>query len=306
LADKEGQRDLESVELPIVLGTANFGQEYGVSRGSKFLSNFEIDQILSCAVRQEIKFLDTAPSYGQSEILLGNFGLEEFQVTSKIPPIPTDVSDVSKWIYSHFRHSLRRLKIDRLCCLLVHQSDQLLGSGGVAIIDAMRSLIDTGEVEKLGVSIYDPSELSVLDSRGLLDFMSVVQGPLNVFDQRIVHSGWLKRLKSRGFEYEARSLFLQGVLVEDKEKLPPYFERFSDYLDAWSRFVSSEGQSLVNMAITAISGTEGVSRLVVGVNSQSHLLEVIRAAKCTRRPQGLDFAVPTELLDPRAWPHVIL
>lgn len=306
MADKEGERDLKSAELPIVLGTANFGQEYGVLLGGKPLSILEINEILSCAVMSEIKLVDTAPSYGESEVLLGNFGLEGFAVTTKMPPIPADVPDVRKWVHFHFRRSLRRLKIDRLCCLLLHQSGQLLRSEGVAIIDAMRSLVDTGEVEKIGVSIYDPSELSMLDSRGFLDLISVVQGPLNVFDQRIFHSGWLKRLRSRGLEYEARSLFLQGVLVEDKDKLPPYFGRFDDYLDEWSRFVSSEGQSLVTMAITAISGIEGVSRLVVGVNSQSQLLEVIRAAKCTRRTQGLNLEVPTELRDPRAWPHVIL
>ena len=51
----------------------------------------------------------------------------------------------------------------------------------------------------------------------------VVQFPLNIFDRRIIDSGWLDKLKKKGVELHARSIFLQGLLLLDKKDLPKKF-----------------------------------------------------------------------------------
>ena len=45
--------------------------------------------------------------------------------------------------------------------------------------------------------------------------IDVIQAPLNVLDQRIDHSKNLNFLKRKKIEIHVRSIFLQGVLVDE-------------------------------------------------------------------------------------------
>ena len=45
-------------------------------------------------------------------------------------------------------------------------------------------------IEKIGLSIYNPNELDLY----LKNYnFEIVQAPLNIFDRRIINSGWLKK-----------------------------------------------------------------------------------------------------------------
>ena len=43
--------------------------------------------------------------------------------------------------------------------------------------------------------------------------IDVVQIPYNILDKRVIYSGWYRKLKKIGIEVHARSIFLQGLLV---------------------------------------------------------------------------------------------
>ena len=61
-------------------------------------------------------------------------------------------------------------------------------------------------VRRLGVSIYDSSEISSFDSQ-LLD---VVQLPLSLLDQRSIEDGTISRLQDNGIAIHLRSIYMQG------------------------------------------------------------------------------------------------
>ena len=58
-----------------------------------------------------------------------------------------------------------------------------------------------GKVSKIGISIYDPLELNKIYSQFKFD---IVQVPFNIFDRRLLYSGWLERLKNEGVEIHVR------------------------------------------------------------------------------------------------------
>ncbi|MEM5627314.1 hypothetical protein AAHB47_28660 [Bacillus wiedmannii] len=56
------------------------------------------------------------------------------------------------------------------------------------------------------------------------DCFDMIQVPLNIFDQRLIYSGLLQKLKTKGIEIHARSPYLQGLLLMDAEKIPDYLQ----------------------------------------------------------------------------------
>ena len=57
----------------LCLGTAQFGQDYGITNNTGIISNNELDKIFQSILKKEINFLDTADAYGlgQSEFYTG-------------------------------------------------------------------------------------------------------------------------------------------------------------------------------------------------------------------------------------------
>ena len=63
------------------------------------------------------------------------------------------------------------------------------------------------KIHKLGISIYNLEEINF----ALKKFkFNIIQLPINLFDRKLINNGILNRLKKRGYEIHARSIFLQG------------------------------------------------------------------------------------------------
>lgn len=75
---------------------------------------------------------------------------------------------------------------------------------------------------KIGFSTYTPKQIDFLLNN--FDF-DLVQLPFNVFDNRLIQGGQLKALKKKKIEIHARSIFLQGLLLD--------FNNLSDYFLTW-------------------------------------------------------------------------
>ena len=57
--------------MKIALGTVQFGMNYGVSNNLGQTRESEVEKILQYAARYGVNILDTAPSYGNSNDILG-------------------------------------------------------------------------------------------------------------------------------------------------------------------------------------------------------------------------------------------
>ena len=73
--------------MKIVLGTAQFGLEYGIANKKGRIQKNEAREILHYARENGIHLLDTAINYGGSEQILGELGVNEWQIITKLPSI---------------------------------------------------------------------------------------------------------------------------------------------------------------------------------------------------------------------------
>lgn len=280
----------------VALGTAQFGMPYGIANVSGQVSRDEAKAILGLARSNRIDTIDTAIDYGESEACLGDAGVENIKVVTKLPPVHKDIADIDEWIDRQVKASLRRLQIDTLYGLLLHRSVQF---GDESVRRSLVRLKECGKVQAVGVSIYSPDEL---DAIPVADAIDIVQAPLNLVDRRLVTSGWLKRLNDYGIEVHTRSAFLQGLLLMPSTSLPDRFSAWNSIWDEWHEWLLVNNITPVQACLGFALSFPEVDRVVVGVETAHQLNQLIDVA---RVPMNIDFpdiaSIEEQLINPSLW-----
>lgn len=259
----------------LALGTVQFGMPYGIANKAGQVSREEAGAILDYAAAAGIDTLDTAIAYGQSEERLGETGVKQWRIISKLPAMPEPCHDVSSWVQKSVSESLGRLGINRLGGLLLHRPQQLLGQNGHALYAALEDLKQRGIVEKIGISIYDPQELEALMPIYRFD---LVQAPFNVLDRRLITSNWLTRLKQAGTEVHVRSVFLQGLLLMDASNRPARFQKWQKLWDIWHEWLTANQLSPLQASLCFALAQPEIDRVIVGVDTVHQLQDILAAA----------------------------
>lgn len=287
--------------MKLALGTVQFGLRYGVANANGQVASSEVVAILRTARDAGIDTLDTAISYGTSEQRLGELGVRDWKIVTKLPPLPPGLDDVRVWVGEQLASALRRLDVSRLDGLLMHKPSDLLGSHGVQYARALQDVRHQGQVLAVGYSIYSPDELDALCDVFPPD---LVQAPFNVLDRRLANSGWMSRLAGRGVRIHTRSVFLQGLLLMPSASRPAWFGRWFALLDGWQRACREFRRSPLEMALGFALAHPEIERVVVGVDSATQLEEVIKAALAPPLSVNDFPAIESsdlELIDPFKW-----
>ena len=291
--------------MQLGLGTAQFGLNYGLTNRRGRIAGEEAAKVLEVAAECGIGLLDTAPSYGEAEHIIGEAlrsGLR-FRVIIKTatfgPENPAEPN--GGMLRETFLRSLGNLGLKRVDGLLLHHSSDALVPGGRALVDELQALKSEGLVERIGVSIYGAGDLEAILEMFTPD---IVQLPLSVLDQRLVQSGHLARLHHMGVEIHARSVFLQGALLAAPADLPEFLAPLRDKLEALHSLMRATGFSLLEGALAFIAQHREVSAAIVGVTGRNELLQIAAAAMAANSIK-LDFRSFAEqddaLLNPVRW-----
>lgn len=260
--------------MRLALGTVQFGLPYGVANKLGQVSQIEATSMLRIASENDIDTLDTAIAYGESEEYLGFVGVKNFKLVTKLPSIPDGCIDISGWIHEQVTSSLLRLGVEKLYGFLLHKSEDLLGSDGPELYRALDSLKEKGLVKKIGVSIYSPNELESLKKDFSFD---LVQAPFNLIDQRLLHSGWMQKLKDNGVEIHTRSTFLQGLLLMKEIDIPPKFSPWKHLWKKWHDWLAENNVSALQGSLAFALSFPEIERVVVGADNHHQLMEIINA-----------------------------
>jgi aryl-alcohol dehydrogenase-like predicted oxidoreductase len=283
----------------LALGTVQFGQSYGIANKLGQVARKDAKAMLGFAFANSVDTLDTAIAYGESEDCLGEIGTQGFNLVTKLPGLPKDCKDVANWVRHEVGASLDRLGVADVYGLLLHRPEQLLGPYGAGLYKELKELKDIGRVKKIGISIYSPSELTLLYPRYSFD---LVQAPFNLVDQRFYHSGWLHRLKDDDVEVHTRSAFLQGLLLMNHEDIPDKFSHWGKLWRTWHRWLSDQDISAVQACLAFALSFSEIDRVIVGANSLSQLSEIVSAANDQREFNFPDLQCENEsLINPANW-----
>lgn len=278
--------------MKIGLGTAQIGLDYGVSNATGSVSRAEAASIVRLAREAGIRTVDTAAAYGDAEAKLGELGLSGFEVVSKLHGVEPDL------IGAALAGSLERLRIGRLYGLLLHRSADLQGATGAALWKALERLKADGRIEKIGISVYGPSELDSLPQRVRPD---LVQLPFSLVDRRMEKSGWLERLKDGGVEVHARSVLLQGLLLMHSQSRPTRFAKWNDLWNEYETWLEQSGLTGLDACLGFALANPLIDRVIVGTQSAEQLAQLLSV-------QPLKTLVPDafanddeELVNPAHW-----
>jgi len=283
----------------LALGTVQFGLPYGIANQTGQVSRPVAKAMLQLAASNGIDTLDTAIAYGESETCLGEVGTQGFKLVTKLPAVPEGCADVSGWAQEQVAASLARLGVTSMYGLLLHHSEQLLGPNGKTLYQTLQDLKDSGQVQKVGVSIYAPSDLEPIIKSCRLD---LVQAPFNLVDRRLHTTGWLRRLKDKDVEIHTRSTFLQGLLLLPQAAIPPKFAPWSALWERWHKWLLDHDVSAVQACLAYPLAFPAVDRVVVGADSVSQLEQIIGAASSAPLVDLPDLQCEAEnLINPFYW-----
>ena len=289
----------------LTLGTAQLGLAYGVNNDKGMPSFEESSAILDTALSSGIVSFDTARAYGESESVLGRYFKNEKRENTLITKaLFTDVdnSAVKDTLFSMVEESKAKLGLEKIPFLKLHNESMLIKYGDT-VVNALHDLKNEGLVGGIGVSFSDKTRiLELTDGCGF----DVIQIPANIFDNKQIVNGTVKKLSDSGACVFVRSLYLQGLFFKDTNTLPEKIKCAKEPLDKLHRLADDAGVSMAELAITFIRDTEGITSLILGCDNPTQLLEsvsLVNAPKISEsvRCEALKIA---ETIDPiviRPW-----
>lgn len=281
--------------MKLSLGTAGWRSTYG-ALPSNPLSIQEIDSLTKRAAQIGFDWIDTAPGYGDSEISLGLVSPPQL-IATKIFVLQNELSTIDKSVDT----SLLNLNLDSLELIFVHNWDNLEDRSKESVSESLERLVQIGKLKRWGFSSYDVSEIlrfSEMEYRNI--YMQINS---NVLDQRLLEIDFStieRRFASQNHKLWLRSLFLQGVLIDQSSRNP--FARHQA-INRFNSFCLDVGYSPMEVCLGYALSLPIVDCLILGVNSPEHLSDISTALHSA--PRGLDFETlksnDLNLIDPRNW-----
>jgi len=283
----------------IILGSANLGSNYGL-RGNK-IEIKEFSKLISFAFKKGIKHIDTSAGYHNSEKIIGS-SKKNFSVITKISRIPSKIKnkEIDKWITNEVKKSKKKLKNKIIYGLLLQNAKILLESRGKKIFSTLLKLKELGYYKKLGVSVYDFKILEKIIKKFDID---IVQLPYNVLDQRASSKKLFFKLKRKNIEIHARSIFLQGLLLEKNIKLKKKFRELNGILNKWNNWLNKKKIENINACLNFVFQNKNIDKIVIGFDSLNNLKEIINLVNMKKKLKfnGLNLKFDYKTIDPRTW-----
>jgi aryl-alcohol dehydrogenase-like predicted oxidoreductase len=284
----------------LCLGSAQFGLPYGITNTTGQVAEEEVRRILQFAAQAGIEFLDTAQAYGSSESVLGRCwppGARRRLITKLPAHAPHESWEPA------LQASLKCLSADCLDGFLLHRPADLLGPQAGPLLDWLESLRERALVKRIGVSIYDISDLDGLP----LDRLQLVQLPLSLYDQRLLLDGTVAQLQAAGLTVHGRSLLLQGLLLQPADQWPAFLGAgFRSHHRELELHLKDRGLTLLDGALAFAGSCESLEAVLFGVQSFKELAELLASWERTHTadidPVDRWAWKNNQDLDPRFWP----
>jgi aryl-alcohol dehydrogenase-like predicted oxidoreductase len=280
----------------MVLGTVQFGMDYGIANLRGKPARKDVFGILSLAWENGLRCFDTAPGYG-SEKILGEFiranGIQNAaKVLTKIPSQKRS-SDFRKSILKSVEDSLNDLGCP-ISVLFFHDSaDSSLMLEHPVFFETISSEFP---VNALGVSVYEPQDVESISG---CRFELAFQFPFNVLDRRFENVDM-----ARDKRY-ARSIFLQGLLASKNSLRPDAPRPLMAIQKEYHDILAGHKLNPVQVAVSFVALNDTADYFLFGVDTKSQLQELLDIepyrAECMSLVDSIRIKGAEEWLDPRNW-----
>ncbi len=251
----------------IIIGSANFDKNYRLENNKK-INIKKINDILSYCYKNNIKTIDTASNYINSEKIIGNFikrKKNKFEIITKYKLPYKNLSD---------ELNLTALKLHKYPqTILFHNADEFMK------IELRKHLIYLKKIRKIkkyGVSVYNKSEIEKILS---VDNPDIIQLPINILDKRLLKNNFLNKIKAKGIEIHARSIFLRGLLFYSPIEIIKLFPKIKKEILILDSIAKNYNITIAELSLLWVNNLKQIDRIVLGVTSKNELENNIKLMK---------------------------
>ncbi|EZH72282.1 hypothetical protein ATO12_22790 [Aquimarina atlantica] len=286
----------------LILGTVQFGLEYGINNKIGKPSKERVYEILNYAFENNINTLDTAEAYGNAHEVIADYhknNQNRFEIISKYKK---DIIGLDKNILKRVEDHLKVLDINSLRGYFFHDFHDFIEYVGKNEIQ-IKKLLMTGLVKKIGVSVYTNEQLETLLD---FDFIQLVQVPFNLFDNAFQREKVLKRIHEKGIEIHTRSAFLQGLFFKTLDSLPSKFDSIRESLHFIQNVCKEKGFKMEQLALNYPLSKKYIDQVLIGVDNLEQLKSNLHSVSKTISSKVFDTIDAIQineekLLNPSNW-----
>ena len=284
--------------MKFAIGTAQIKRGYGILGNHLKLS--EAKKIFSIK-RKNIKYIDTAPSYGVSEKYLGKNLNDKIKIITKIDKLNcSKKEEVCREIEQKILKSFKKFN-RTIDCILFHNEKDAFWLKEKIIRKKIKEMIKIRYIKKVGVSCYQYENI-----KHYCKFykFNVFQVPLNILNINKDKINNLKKLKKKyGFEIHARSIFLQGILLMQTSMLPKKLLRIKKKINQIKIFTEKKNIKIVNYLISIIDNLNLVDCILIGFKNYDEFKVLLNYKKIKLNHKEIYkySIIEKNILDPRYW-----
>lgn len=284
----------------IILGSVQFGLDYGINNAVGKVKKDEVFNILDEAYNRNVRVLDSAKAYGDAHSVIGlyhnNRPRNKFQIITKLPN-EFNSAKVEREILEY----CNELNVERLNTLMFHSYDSY--KKNEIILEKLFDLKTIGLIEKLGVSVYDNLQAeNVIKDNGI----DLIQLPFNLLDNRTLRGELLKFAKNKGKVVHTRSAFLQGLFFIDRKSSVKHFNSLKNEIRKLDIISNDFNIPLQKLALLYCLNQPEIDKVLIGVDGINQLktnLDIVDYPNLEQAFLEIDKikVVNENLLNPSKW-----
>lgn len=284
------------------LGCSSIYNQYGIKKTGIF-DEIELRKILKILQKLKINKFDTASSYGK------NFEFIKLIDKKYNPIITTKISDNTR----KYKNKIDNLKLDlekvieslpnyKIENLLLHNENDLFRK---KYSDDLFKFLESNKgntIQNIGISMYSLKKtLFILRNYNI----GVIQFPINILDQTFNSSSFKKIILEKKIKTQARSIFLQGLLLKNYDSINKNLK-----CNQLKLFMEKTPyiKERINYIWNFISNMDFINEIVIGIKSLEQLEFIIKSIKMkstNKLSYDLDISKfrneDTSIIDPRNW-----
>ena len=248
----------------LILGTVQFGLDYGINNPAGKPSESEVEKILVHAYESGIRCLDTAEVYGTAHKIIGNFHRKypdiRFDIITKIP------GNFHGSITTKIESYLKELNVDSLKGFLFHSFvSYQLNKDEIVKLSALKA---QGQIESIGVSAYTNLQIEEILQD---EFINIVQLPFNLLDNINLRGEMLSKINDSGKIVHTRSAFLQGLFFVESDSDNKIAKSLKPELDYLKNVAIGNNISMQKLAINYCLQQTMIQNVLIGVDNLDQL-----------------------------------
>lgn len=263
----------------LILGGAQIGMDYGYKSEKKIKTN-QLKKIFDLMEKQKINGIDTAQGYQLSEKKIGDYiKISNFKKNIFLFNKISEFTNISKIqnnaliakIYVNIYLSMYNLKTFYIDVIMFHSVKNFLLKKELLkniLFDLKRKKL----VGDFGISLYTPNDLRRVSKE---KFFKFIQIPFNILDDRWNENLLLMLKKRYNFKIIARSIFLRGYLIHNKNWPKWFLEKKK--LNSQMKKIKKEFniKNNLQLCIKYVNSMSFIDFIVVGCNNLRQFKEIL-------------------------------